>query len=66
MRKSFDDLPAATAKDAQALVSVGKHLYLDCLHPEPTGDEEREALRARVGLPMVPAASLRRVAPSPN
>ena len=59
MRKSFDDVPAATAKGARVLVSVGKHLYLDRPHPEPTGDDAHEALRARVGLPMVPPASLR-------
>ncbi|QNE35841.1 family 20 glycosylhydrolase [Leifsonia shinshuensis] len=59
MRKSFDDIPAATAKGARVLVSVGRHLYLDRPHPEPTGDDAQEALRSRVGLPMVPPASLR-------
>ena len=57
--KSFEDVPSALTKGAWVLISPNTQLYFDRPHAEQAATEEQEAMRARVGLPLMPAATLR-------
>ncbi|MCM2387283.1 beta-N-acetylhexosaminidase [Streptomyces albipurpureus] len=57
--KSIDDIPTALAKGATILVSPTTRLYLDRPHAESSTDIEQDESRARIGLQVYPAATLR-------
>ncbi|MCV2394864.1 beta-N-acetylhexosaminidase [Actinotalea sp. M2MS4P-6] len=59
MERAAGDVPAALAKGAQVLVSPTGPLYFDRPHAAASTDPAQESARARLGLPVYPATSLR-------
>ncbi len=57
--KSSHDVPKALAQGAKLLISPTSRVYLDRPHAEASTDPAQEEQRARVGMPVYPAASLR-------
>ncbi|MCA0307774.1 MAG: beta-N-acetylhexosaminidase [Actinobacteria bacterium] len=59
MAKAEHDLPRALEAGVRLLISPISRLYFDQPHAEASADPAQEEMRARVGLPVYPAMSLR-------